>query len=139
MEPTFYASTGTLRYGLTNLVLDVDQGISDYYRALMPKYIRTNRQAYDAHISIIRKETPPRMELWGKYNGEVVEFRYSNIVHHGNVYYWLNAWCERLEEIRLEIGLPIDSPYTRPPDGFAKTFHITIGNIKELVQNPKGS
>jgi hypothetical protein len=127
-----FTSTGTLRYGYTNLVLDVNQGIVDYYRALMPKYIYTNRQMYAAHISVIRKEVPTKMELWGKYAGEKVEFKYSNIVHHGEVYYWLNAWCERLEQIRMELGLPVDSPYTRPPDGFAKTFHITLGNVKNL-------
>ncbi len=130
-----FKSTGTLRYGFTNLVLDVDQGIVDYYRALLPKSVRTNRQMYPAHISVIRKETPPKMELWNKYSGEQIEFEYSNIIHNGEVYYWLNCWCQRLEDIRVELGLPVDSPYTRPPDGFAKTFHVTLGNIKELVQN----
>lgn len=126
-----YTSTGTLRYGYTNLVLDVDQGIVDYYRALMPKSISTQRQMYPAHISVVRKEIPPNMQFWGKYAGEQIEFQYSNVIHYGTVYYWLNAWCKRLEEIRQELGLPIDSPYTKPPDGFEKTYHITIGNVKE--------
>ena len=130
-----FTSTGTLRYGVTNLVLDVDQGLSDYYRALMPKSIRTNKQMYPAHISVVRKENPPNMELWGKYAGELIEFQYSNVIRNGTVYYWLDAWSKRLEEIRLELGLPVDSPYTRPPDGMSKTFHITLGNIKELVQS----
>jgi hypothetical protein len=131
MERSLFTSTGTLRYGNTNLVLDVDQGIVDFYRAMLPKSIRTNRQMYNAHISVVRKEVPPNMELWGKYAGEQIEFKYSNVIRNGNLYYWLDVWCERLEQIRLELGLPCDSPYTRPPDGFSKTFHVTIGNIKE--------
>lgn len=129
-----FTSTGTLRYGFTNLVLDVDQGIVDFYRAMLPKSVRTNRQMYPAHISVVRKETPPNMDLWGKYAGEEIEFSYSNEIQSGNLYYWLNCWCKRLEDIRVELGLPVDSPWTRPPDGFAKTFHMTLGNIKELVQ-----
>lgn len=131
-----FTSTGTLRYGYTNLVLDVDQGIVDFYRAMLPKWIRTNRQMYPAHISVVRKEVPPNMQFWGKYAGEQIEFQYSNIIHNGTMYYWLNAWCKRLEEIRQELGLPVDSPYTRPPADFAKTFHITIGNIKEQPAAP---
>jgi hypothetical protein len=127
---SFFQSSGVLRYGQSNLVLDVDQGVVDYYRALMPKSIRTNRQLYNAHISVVRKEVPPRMELWGKYAGEVVEFIYGNEVFHGTVYYWLNAFSKRLEEVRAELGLPVDSPFTKPPEGFLKTFHITLGNCK---------
>jgi hypothetical protein len=129
-----FTSTGTLRYGYTNLVLDVDQGIVDYYRAMLPKWVRTNKQMYPAHISVVRKEVPPNMQFWGKYAGEQIEFRYSNVIRNSAMYYWLDAWSERLEQIRLELGLPVDSPFTRPPDGFAKTFHVTIGNTKDLVQ-----
>ena len=89
---------------------------------------------YDAHISVVRKEEPIHVEYWGRYEGQEVEFRYGHKIYHGEVYWWLNCWCERLEEIRLELGLPVDSPYTRPPDGFAKTFHTTVANSKQLVQ-----
>lgn len=131
---TLFTSVGKLRYGYTNLVLDVDQGISDYYRAMLPKWVRTNKQMYPAHISVVRKETPPNMEFWRKYDGEEIEFKYSNVIRWSEIYYWLDAWCERLEQIRVELGLPVDSPYTKAPIGFAKTFHVTIGNTKDLVQ-----
>lgn len=129
-----FKSTGTLRYGETKLVLDVDQGIVDYYLSLIPKTIRTNRQMYAAHISVVRNESP-NMELWRKYDEEQIEFQYSNIVHNGTVYYWLNAWCKRLEEIRRELGLVVDEIYTEPPCGFVKTFHISLGNTKELIRD----
>lgn len=131
-----YQSTGILRYMIDNsgrkLILRVDQDLVNYYRSLMPKYIRTQPQAFPAHISVVRKEyiIHNKMPLWGKYEGEEVQFSYDNHIHNGTVYYWLNAWCNRLEEIRVELGLPVSSLYTRPPDGFDKTFHITIGNLK---------
>jgi hypothetical protein len=42
----------------------------------------------------------------------------------------LNVFSVRLEEIRAELGLPVDAPFHQPPVGFKKTFHITIGNLK---------
>ena len=130
MELTLYQSQGTLRYIDNKLIVEVDQGISDFYRALIPKWIRTNKQLYPAHISVVRKEIPPNMKVWGKYEGNEIPFSYSNVIHNGEIYFWLNAWSNQLEQIRLELGLPVDSLYTRPPDGLNKTFHITIGNLK---------
>ena len=108
----------------------VDPGIVSYYRSLIPKYVHLNPQAFAPHISVVRRETPVNMDFWGKYEGEEVKFAYGNVVHHGKVYYWLNAFSERLEEIRLELGLPVSTEYTRPPDSYTKVFHITIGNTK---------
>jgi hypothetical protein len=124
-------STGILCYGSDKLVLEVDRGIVDCYRSFLPRSVVLNRQKYDAHISVVRKEIPPRMEFWKKHAGEQVEFEYGNMIRHGTVYFWLNAWSVRLEEIRLELGLPVDSLYVVPPPGFRKTFHISLGNIKE--------
>lgn len=129
---TLFQSIGTLRYGFTHLVLDVDPEIVRYYRALIPKYIHTNPQMYAAHISVVRKEVPPNLQFWGKYAGEKVVFHYSNAIHYGTAYYWINVFSKRLEEVRVELGLSVDSPYTQPPEGFLKTFHITLGNIKTL-------
>lgn len=90
-----------------------------------------------AHITVVRKEkeVPVRLEHWGKYEGQPVEFLYSPIVHCGKIYYWLHAFCKRLEDIRLELGLPVVSQWTLPPEGFRKAFHITIGNSKDLLLN----
>jgi len=132
-----YESKGILRYSIVPLIkltVDVDQGILDYYRAMLPKAVRLNLQRYNAHISVVRKEIPPNMDVWGKHEGQEVDFQYENVVYNGAVYYWLNAFSKRLEEIRIELGLLVDSPFTRPPDGLAKTFHMTLGNTKQLVQ-----
>lgn len=131
-----HTSKGKLRYDITEdagykLIVEVDLGIVQFYRALIPPwYPKINPQKYRPHISVVRNEIPPNKEVWRKYEGDEVEFLYSNIVHSGTVYWWLNCFSVKLEEIRLELGLPVDSPYTRPPDGLKKTFHCTIGNIK---------
>ena len=128
-----FLAQGKLRYGNTNVVLDIDQGIVSYYRKLLPKSIShyLQSQMYDAHISVVRKEiVKPRMEFWGKYEGETIDFCYSNEVRNSEVYYWLDVWSLRLEEIREELGLPNESLFIKPKDGFKKTFHITLGNFK---------
>lgn len=141
------SSSGTLHYsldgGLTKdqaehyegqprLVVEVDPELARYYRSLIPKWIETNKPRWPAHITVVRpfKEKPPNMEPWGKYQGEVVEFKYQNLLHTGKVYFWINVFCKRLEEIRAELGLPVTSEFTRPPEGFLKCFHCTIANCK---------
>lgn len=129
----FFKSTGVLRYGWESLVLDIDQGIVDFYRSLIPKYIEMNRQKYAAHISVVRKEVPPYYsEFWRKHEGEVIEFEYSNYIYNGTVYWWLNAYSKRLEEIRSELGLSILDQFNEPFRNYSWTFHTTLGNIKNL-------
>lgn len=138
MEVALFRSVGTVNYLHKEgygyrLVVDVDPELVRYYRALIPKWIKTNTQMYDPHISVVRHEVPVVMEAWGTHQGESVEFHYSNIIHQGTVYLWLNVFSTALEDLRVELGLPISSPYTVPPDGFSKCFHCTIGNTKELA------
>lgn len=127
-----YETTGILRYVIDDtghkVYLEVDQEIANYYRSLIPKWIKFNRQYYPPHISVVRHETPVRN--WGVHDGKEVEFTYSPVVHFGTVYCWLNAFSVELEKIRLGMGLPVVSKYTVPPEGFEKTFHITLGNCK---------
>lgn len=133
-----HKTTGILRYyrgeeGGYKLIVEVDPEIVRYYRYLLPKWIQTNRQMYAPHISVVRRETPTHPEFWGVYEGEEIEFHYTHTVYNGTVYYWLNAFCTKLEYIRTELGLPVSTEYTRPPDGFIKCFHCTIGNLKGLT------
>jgi hypothetical protein len=132
-----YWSEGILKYtdessaGL-KLVVEIDPGITDYYRTLIPKwYPKLNKQLYAPHISVVRKEIPPNMSAWKKYEGQIIRFAYSNEIQMGKTYWWLNCFCKDLETIRLELGLPINSPYTLPPEGFEKCFHSTLGNLKK--------
>lgn len=135
---TLHKTTGFLRYSIGNtghnLIVEVCPDISYYYRSLIPKAISTdlNGQRYLPHISVVRKETPINLDVWNKYQGKSLEFEYTNEIYSGEIYYWLNAFSTELEEIRAELGLPVTSPYTRPPGEYKKCFHITIANQKNL-------
>ena len=112
--------------------MEVDPGIAMFYRSLIPKYLPCNGTRYAPHVMVVReeKEEPVNKAAWGKYEGARVPFLYSPVVHQGKVYYWLNVFCVRLEDIRIELGLPAVSQYTLPPEGFKKFFHCTIANTK---------
>lgn len=129
-----HKAKGRLRYGRKSLVVDTDQGIVDFYRSLIPKYHYIQSQMYPAHISVVRNETPPRMDLWRKHDGRTVEFVYHSWIYNGEVYWWLNVFSLELEEIRIELGLSVVEHYIQPPAGFRKTFHITLGNMKNKLR-----
>ena len=139
MEDTLFKSSGVLSYSHKDgygyrLVLNIDPGITKYYRALLPKSIRIAPQLHPAHISVVRKEIPVNLNCWGIHEGEEVEFYYSNIIYSGKVYYWLNAFSTRLEEIKRELGLPVVESYSKhPSDQWIKVFHVSIGNIKSQI------
>jgi hypothetical protein len=127
-----------MRYGKTaRLVVEIDKGIADFYRSLIPKWKEVQPQQFPPHITVVRtgKEMPVNREHWAKYEGEEITFFYSSVVHEGSVYYWLNVFSVRLEEIRRELGLPVHSEYTLPPEGFVKCFHATLGNKKNGQEN----
>ena len=134
MANSLFKSSGILRYTRTDtslkLVVEIDKELTRYYRALIPKYIKSSPQMYAPHISLVRKEIPPNMEVWDKYEGQEIDFFYENIVYFGDVYCWLNVFSKRFEEIRAELGLRVESIYTLPPEGFVKCFHTTLGNFK---------
>ena len=129
-----YQSTGTIQYNdyPCKLIVLVDLELVEYYRSMLPKTIRINRQMYPPHISVVRNEQPVINENWRLHEGEQIEFYYDGIIQSGKVYYWLNVFSKRLEEIRNELGLPVSSEYTRPPDEYNKCFHTTLGNLKNL-------
>jgi hypothetical protein len=132
MYEILHESIGVLNYsGVNRVVLLIDQEIADYYRSLIPKYLPTNRPRWAAHVTLVReeKEEVVHREFWGRYEGEQVQFLYAPIIQLDETYFWLNIFCVRLEELRLELGLPCMSWHV-PPAGFRKTFHTTIANSK---------
>lgn len=124
-----FESSGILHYsGEDRLVLEIEKDFGRYYRSLIPKWVGANGLRYAPHVTIVRtgKEVPAIKEHWGKYQGEIVSFFYDPIIQNGEVYFWLNVFCKRFEQIRKELGLPVESIYTLPPEGFQKCFHTTI-------------
>jgi len=126
-------SIGTLIYSENpyKLIVDIDNEIGNYYRSLIPKYFQVKKPMYSSHISIVRNEVPPNLNMWGKYQGVKISFEYESFIYSDELYYWLNAYSFILEDIRIELGLSNLSKYTKSPDGKHR-FHITIGNIKHL-------
>jgi len=132
---TRYISTGILRYSYGHqgpkLILEVDDEIARSARSLLPRAILVQPPRYPAHITVVRNEQIPadRIANWGIYNNNHLDFSYSIDTIIGDIYYWKYAWCDRLVQIRRELGLPDSTEYTRPPDN-KQCFHITIGNCK---------
>jgi hypothetical protein len=123
----WFASKGVLKYGPGNrAVMNVDQGIADFYLALVPAWVGACHQRYRAHVSFVRHIQPPDMSAWGKHDGECVDFEYNSEVSSDATYLWLDVRCPRLIEVRVELGLP---PYPSWRNG----YHLTIGNLKEWL------
>lgn len=114
------------------LVMMCDDEISKYYRHLYtkeyPPYLnggyslKLTRPVWGAHISVIRGEKIPNMNLWGLAANKVVEFEYEGGVIDNGEYFWLKAKCPYLSEIREKYGL-----WKEPRFG----FHLTIGRVTE--------
>jgi hypothetical protein len=137
-----HKSTGVLRYERPEgygwrLVLEIDPGIGLFYRSLIPKWKTANTQAARQHITIVRAAKPPKTKAWGKYEGERVEFWYDPYLHEGSVYWFLDCYSQRLEEIALELGLPLLNQGREPAKGFKKIFHTTVANKKALAQQDR--
>jgi hypothetical protein len=94
------------------LVVDCDSEIGKYYRHLVHlglfKTRKLMRPAWDMHVTVIRNEEPSdeRKSLWGKHSGEVVNLCVSGGVETNGDYWWLPVSCDRLLDIREELGLP---------------------------------
>jgi len=113
------------------LIVEVDNQLGDYYRSLIPKHYRCQKPMYDSHISVLRNETPIKIEHWNKYQNLEIDFEYDPFVFDNGIYFWLNVPNKFLEELRLELGLTATNELTKPPDGTG-CFHITIANTKHL-------
>lgn len=112
-------------------ILPVDREITRYYRWWLTKELHIKRlfaPAWDAHISIVRGERPHDLSMWKKYQGEVVQFRYSPVVRQAGDttgeteekghFWFVDVWAPRLLVIRNELGL-------RTHHG----FHLTVGRV----------
>lgn len=117
------SAVGKLRFGNTNIVVDVDRQIGEYYYSLIPKYYWPQRQMYPSHITVVRSGR----DVWPKcmkyLNGQDCEFEYENMIRFDGLYFFLQVQSERLGRIRQSLGLTY---YAH----IFNCFHITVGNIK---------
>lgn len=127
-----FNTTGVLQYGPgLRVVIWIDQGIADFYRKLIPKYYYAQPQMYPTHITVVRTklENAKNMDVWGKYEGEIIPFTYYNNIGWDGTYFYLNVQSELIGEIREELGLPRFRFGDLGSD--KKCYHITIGNCKD--------
>lgn len=127
-----FTTTGILQYGPgLRAVVWADQGIADLYRSLIPKYYYAAPQMYPAHITVVRlkKESAKNMDVWSKYEGEVIPFQYENEIRFDGTYFYLNVQSDRIGDIREELGLPRFRFGDLGADNCC--YHITIGNVKD--------
>ena len=130
-----HPDVGTLRAsledGLYRVALDVDPGITEVARALLPKSLRFNKPKFPAHISVVRdRELAPGMDVvLRRLDGERVAFTYDSFIYADETYFWLRAESPRLRAVRVELGLEPMGWVARPPDQ-SDWFHITLANLK---------
>lgn len=117
-------ATGTVECFSRWMVAWLDPEIIKYYRALLPKAWYVQSPQYSTHISIVRDFEKPN-SLWGKHQGKKVIVKYDLPVYFDGPYYWLDAYCPEIENIRIELGL-------QPFLGDFKCQHITVGNTKQI-------
>ena len=131
-----FTGYGTVHYydNEFRLILQVEQDLMEYYRSLIPLYLRVNPPRWPAHITVVRPgfDLPGRIRHWEDYEGEKIEFLYDPYLQSGTGYYWINCWSKRLEIIRTELGLENLSRFPVLPFGHRKTFHCTIGKYVEV-------
>ena len=130
-----HKSEGVFSYSVSEstghkLELICDQGIADFYFALIPRWLYACRQKHRCHVSVVRKEKAVvKPENWGRHEGEKYAFFYDSDVKTDGVYFWLNVYSKALEDVRLGLGLGLWCKRNLV-DGFRHTFHMTIGNLK---------
>lgn len=123
-------STGRLRYGKTKyfVVVDCCKEFGRYYRTLFYQSVyktrKIQRPLHGEHITVVRNEKPPNLGAWFVYDDEEIEFEFfPELASNNRYYFWMPIKCDRLLEIRKELGLNPE-PYC--------PLHITFGN--EIVK-----
>ena len=134
VQYTEYKSREPERFGPIErkITLELGRDFGNYYQSLIPKCIKTVKQSYPTHITIVRGGIEPiiNMEAWGKYKDKEISFYYMPMFRYYKNVYVLDAFSQELNDIRVELGL---APYRK---GYRR-FHITIANDKFLREDKK--
>lgn len=84
------------------------------------------RPAWKEHITVVRNlingktnEIPTNLNAWEKYKDNKIEFEIENKIENNGDYYWLPIKCEKLLDIREELGLERNPYYP---------LHLSIGH-----------
>ncbi len=104
------------------VILKTDEELVRYYQNWIKQHfdVGFEKTVWGSHISAIRGEEPTNKEFWGKYKNEKIDFTYTNNIYRKHWFFCVEAYSQRLEDIREELGLS-----RLPKTG----FHITIGRL----------
>jgi hypothetical protein len=134
--PSYLDSRGVLRLSGdrddkgVKIIVEVDSGIVQLARKLVPKTVPLRPQRYAPHITVCRNQPIVlHSAAWSAFEGISVDFVYDVAVRWDAEYYWMRVFCPWLQWFRTQAGLEETSKESRPPDG-EHCFHITIGNTK---------
>ena len=111
---------GTKHFDPWWMLVQCDDQITCYYAWFLRKYGRPVwvTRLWGTHVSVVKHEEPPNLELWGKIDREV-RFHYTNYIRSDNgLHAWLDCYSPELSEVRQELGLPAK-----------EWFHMTIGRL----------
>jgi hypothetical protein len=112
------------------LIIECDPEIGRYVRHLYRKFRfdcdTMTRPAWREHITVIRNEHPlsDRLHLWEMNEGQVMTFRVGLEVKTNGEYFWLDIECDRVLDIREELGLPRNPYYP---------LHLSIGHVPQVT------
>lgn len=125
-----------LKSNATCCIIELDSGITDYYRYCVNKYYGINliKPNWNPHISIIQGEEALLSEkntLWKKHEGKEIEILYYPFPRYSGDtdqkygaasgrFWFLTIKCSFINKLRGELNL-----------GNIKTPHLTIGKNKE--------
>ncbi len=123
-----FLSNGVLKYfpleGLENntgwLILQCDLDLSLYYCWFIQRRfgIKLQRPLHGSHITVVRGEVIKSFDKWNAYQGNIIQFHYSNIIGTNGKHWWLDVYSPCLISIRQELGLEPQPKYD---------LHLTIG------------
>lgn len=105
-------------------ILELPDDLVKYYQHFVKTdlHIPIADPSWGAHVSIVRGETPPKIDMWKKYDGKKVKIRYYPYIHvkkdpkKAGLYCFIDFEVPFFRQIRRELGL--ECKYT---------FHFTIG------------
>lgn len=128
-------SIGLLRYSIggegPRLVVEVAPDISRLARSLIPRSFLAQGTRYPPHITVVRNEDVADHPAWMKRDGDSIQFSYSSMIYNDEVYFWHRVHSDLILDVRVELGLPLHTDFTRAPDGH-ESFHITVANRKNV-------
>lgn len=106
-----------------------DDGIADYYLSFLKlQYPKIQKPMNGCHLTVIageKEDYRPDDLISQRFHGSYIEFQYDNAIYFNGRAFWLEAESRDAERVREVCGLP--------PQRIGRGFHITIGNIKNVI------